>query len=203
MAPLFHITHDTVGVSPGTKLVKAADYAAFVEAEKLLDRAKAEAERIMADALAVYEAQKARGYVDGKEESRLEHAQKIMETAVASIDYLSAMEKSVAGLVLKALEKIIGEMDDRELIFRVVKTGLSVARNEQKVQVKVCPDDLKAVRTRLDDLLATYAGIGFLDVAADARLKKGDCLIESELGIVDAGIDTQLKAVKKAILKRI
>ena len=69
--------------------------------------------------------------------------------------------------------------------------------------VRVCEDDLDAVQNSLSSLLQTYPGISFLDIAADSRLKRGACLIESELGVVDSSLDTQLEAIKRAILKRI
>lgn len=158
---------------------------------------------MVADALELYEAKKKQGYQDGIEEGRLEYSEKIMETAMASIDYLESMEKAVAGLVLKSLEKILGEMDDEELILKVVRSGIAVARNEKKVLLKVSPHDIASVKSRLADLHSTYAGIGILEAVADNRLGRGDCIIESELGIVDASLKTQMRAIEKAIAKRI
>ena len=44
--------------------------------------------------------------------------------------------------------------------------------------------------------------IRLLDVVADSRLKKGDCLLESEMGVVDAGLDTQMGALRRVMEKR-
>jgi type III secretion protein L len=49
--------------------------------------------------------------------------------------------------------------------------------------------------------MADYAGISFVDVAGDARLRAGGCILESELGIVDASIDVQLDALRRALAK--
>lgn len=202
MASVFFMNKENVTLPPGKKVVRAEEYASLIEADRILSEAKAKASKIVSDALALYDAKKEQGYADGIEEGRQEHAEKIMETAMASIDYLDTMEKEMAGLVLKAMEKIIGEMDDDELIFKVVRSGISVARNERKVLLKVSSHDLKAVEARVDELLSVHAGIGLLDVVADPRMKQGDCIIESELGIVDASLDTQINAIKKAIYKR-
>ncbi|MEZ9134252.1 FliH/SctL family protein, partial [Vibrio breoganii] len=41
-----------------------------------------------------------------------------------------------------------------------------------------------------------------VEVIADARLKNGGCILETEVGIIDASIDGQLQALKQAITKQ-
>ena len=43
----------------------------------------------------------------------------------------------------------------------------------------------------------------FLDVVPDARLERGAGLLESELGVVDASLETQLKALENALRSKI
>ena len=43
----------------------------------------------------------------------------------------------------------------------------------------------------------------FLDVVPDASLERGACLLESELGVVDASLETQLKALENALRSKI
>jgi type III secretion protein L len=109
----------------------------------------------------------------------------------------------VAGLVIQCLEKVIGEMDDQDLILRIVRSGLAVTRNEHRVMVRVCDAELEWVKDAVSRLLQSHPGINALDIVADSRLKKGACIIESELGVVDASLDTQLEALRRAIAKRI
>ena len=187
----------------GKQILKQDEYGYLVEANKILEEAHTKASETIAKALEIYDAKKEQGYEDGLEEGRREHTEKIMDTALQTIDYFESMEKSIAGLVTQCLEKIIGELDDSELILKIVRSGLAVARNEKKVVVRVCTDEVKAVQKAVSTLLQAYPGINILDIVADERLAKGACLIESELGVVDAGLDTQLEAIKRAIDKRI
>ena len=46
MASLFRLTSDTVAPAPGTKLLKAEDYALLLEANTLLDAARRRASEI-------------------------------------------------------------------------------------------------------------------------------------------------------------
>lgn len=203
MGAVFLLKKQAFEPAPGTKIVRAGDYARMVEANALLEEARTLYERITAEAHEVFEAQKAQGYEKGLEEGRLEHAEKIFEVAAQSLDFFEKLEHSVVRIVTDALERIVGEMDDKDLILRVVKSGLAIARNERRVVVRVCPEQAPAVEASTSELLRHFAGIRLLDVVADSRLKKNDCLVESEMGVVDAGVETQLAALKRVMEKRI
>ena len=41
-------------------------------------------------------------------------------------------------------------------------------------------------------------GSSFLNVIMDPRLSPGSCILESELGVLDASLETQLKALSRA-----
>lgn len=107
-------------------------------------------------------------------------------------------------MVTSAVRKIIGELDEKERIVRVVRTALVAVRSQQKVLIRVCPADEAAVRDALSAMIASApGGVSFLDVSADPRMKPGDCILESELGVVDAGLETQLKALENALSSKI
>ena len=40
-------------------------------------------------------------------------------------------------------------------------------------------------------------------MTADPRMKPGDCILECELGVVDASLETQLKTIEHALLGKI
>jgi len=189
--------------TPGTKVIKKEAYGLMTQANDILEQARQKASKIIVQANEIYEAKKDQGYEDGLEEGRIAHAEKLMDAAMQAVDYLETLEKSVAGLVIQCLEKVVGEMDDQNLILRIVRSGLAVTRNENRVTVRVCEAELAWVRNAISSLLQSHPGISALDIVADSRLQKGACLIESELGVVDASIDTQLEALRRAIAKRI
>ena len=203
MDTMLFLKKQSIAPPPGNRILKGEDYGRLIQAEEILDEARKKAQDTMAQALEIYEAKKKQGYEDGLEEGRMAHAEKIMDTAMEAINYFESMEKSIAGLVIQCLEKVLGEMGDEVLIHRVVKAGLAVARNEKKVVVRVAESDLAAVQKETASLLQSYPGIRVLDISADTRLSAGACIIESELGVVDASLETQLAAIKRAIARRI
>ena len=43
--------------------------------------------------------------------------------------------------------------------------------------------------------------MGYVEVVADARLDQGGCILETEIGIIDASVDGQLAALGLALKK--
>ncbi|WP_404831101.1 FliH/SctL family protein [Endozoicomonas euniceicola] len=60
---------------------------------------------------------------------------------------------------------------------------------------------MKKCKAKVNDILAEYKGVGFIDLVADQRLSTGDCIMESEIGVVDASVDLQIAALQKRFEK--
>ena len=201
MGSLFRLTGDTVTPSAGTRVLKASEAAVLLEANAVLDAAR---ERVADMERKAYERRREEGYRDGVEEGRLEHAEKVMETVLSSVEYIEGIEATLVNVVAVAVRKVIGEIDENERIVRIVRNALVTVRNQQHVTIRVAPADEKAVREGLASMLASVpGGASFLDVVPDARLERGACLLESELGVVDASLETQLKALENALRSKI
>ncbi|MBR3880802.1 MAG: HrpE/YscL family type III secretion apparatus protein, partial [Mailhella sp.] len=155
------------------------------------------------EALLAYEQKKEEGYQDGLEEGKLEHAEKMMETILSSVEFIEGIEKTLVSVVNQSIRKIIGDLDDKERIVRIVRNSLNVVRGQQKVTVRVSPADEPAVLEALAAMTSRASGSSFLTVMADARLERNSCILESELGVVDASLQTQLKALENAFQSKI
>ena len=180
MGSLFRLTGDTVTPSAGTRVLKASEAAVLLEANAVLDAARERVADMERKAGEAYERRREEGYRDGVEEGRLEHAEKVMETVLSSVEYIEGIEATLVNVVAVTV------------------------RNQQHVTIRVAPADEKAVRAELASMLASVpGGTSFLDVVPDARLERGACLLESELGVVDASLETQLKALENALRSKI
>lgn len=182
-------------------VLKAADYAASLAAEDVIAKAQLEAARIHAESAASYLQQKERGYRDGLEQGKAEMAEQIVATLGQSTVYFSKMEETLVGVVLKAVRRIIGEFDDSERVARIVRQALELLRNQGKVRLKVSPAQSEQLQARVEGLLTTFPRIEFLEVNSDARLPLDGCILETEFGVIDASVETQLRAIEKALIQ--
>ena len=107
------------------------------------------------------------------------------------------------GRLGEEIRKIIGDMGDKERIVAIVRNALNVVRGQQKVTVRVAPADEAAVLEAMAGMTASSSGSSFMTVIADARLEQDSCIIESELGVVDASLSTQLRALENAFKSKI
>jgi type III secretion protein L len=199
MASLLRLTRGEVAFAPEARVIRAADYAAWIEGAAFLEAAKAQAAEIARQAGAAYEAEKARGYADGRAEAAAAAAEHQIEAVAKLVDWLDRVETQMADLVVQATEKILGALDDEELLKRVVHNALKVMRTQRQVTLRVAPEMVGTVQRHLVEIMAGYEGVTFVDVSPDARLGRGGCILESELGIVDASVEVQLAALRRAL----
>ena len=200
---MLQITHPSLTLQPDRKILKADEYQAYLDAQQIIQAAEQEAERIRAAAQQEYDAEKRRGYEEGVEEGQAAAAESMFDSLSKTVDFIGGLESKVAEIVIQAIEKVIGQMNEKDLVVGAARNALDIVRNEAKVTLRVCPDQVAAVRQRAGEILSGHPAVSFLDVQPDDRLQPGGCVLESEIGVVDASIDLQMEAMKKSIRKAV
>ena len=184
------------------RLVKASEVATVRSAEEIIAAAEAEAARIREEAKTAFEEEKKRGYEEGLAQGRMEIAEKKLEMLDESVAWMESVEGRMADIVMKALHKCVEEIGDKELVVQVVRKVMSaVIRTQKQVTLKVAPDMAPTVRERLSQILAAYPTVEHIDVVEDERLKGPACMIETEAGVADGSVDSQLAAIERSIKK--
>jgi type III secretion protein L len=171
------------------------------ESERIVAAAKAEAESILQEAKETKKAEEERGYEAGMETGKQEIANVMMDFVTKSANSFSKLENDVTDVVKMALRKIIGKLDKMELITSVVKNSLQKVKTQKQATLKVAPTEAQVLRDRIADLTRDTPMLEFLDICADAHLQPGSCIIETELGVIDASVPVQLEAVENALAK--
>lgn len=198
---MLYLKEGTFEVDPASKILKAGDYSAYLSAEELIALARNKAAGIIRDARKAFDAEKKRGYDEGMEEGNQKISEIMIESVARSVENFSEFENDVIEVVGDALRKILGEIDSDELISKVVKNALATVRNQKKVTVIINPADSEMVHSQINDLLASYPSINTIDILTDGRVGVGGCKLETEMGVVDASLEVQLEAIKKALIK--
>ncbi|MDR2366676.1 MAG: HrpE/YscL family type III secretion apparatus protein [Deltaproteobacteria bacterium] len=197
MAALFFLNGQNPAILPGVKLVKATDANLYLEALELREKIVAKGEELAKRAEEERKTRSDEGYQDGLAAGRDEYTLKIMDTVMASVEYLEKFEVDLANIVDEAVRKIIGDLPSDEVVVGLVKKALKTMRDDRKILVRVSPEDESAVRTALVGTSEGWAS--FLDVRGDGRLSRGDCVLESDLGVVEASVETQLRNLSEAL----
>jgi type III secretion protein L len=198
---MLHIKETDFDLQPDQKVIKADHYAAFLEAKDIIDLAQKRAQERTDEANRVYEEEKKRGYEEGLERGRAESIEHMIDYVGRAVEGYAIFEQRVVDLVMSALGQIIGQMDDKELIVRVVKKVLEPAKNQKRVTIRISPNQVPAVESEVDSIKAKFGTIDFVDIVRDERLNPGDCIVETEVGVVDGRLDKQLESIKKSLEK--
>jgi flagellar assembly protein FliH len=133
-------------------------------------------------------------------DARLKAAQAPLASAIAAFeaqraDYYARVEAEVVQLALAIAAKILHReaQVDPMLVAALVRMTIEKMREGSSVTVRVAPG-----RTRLwKEYFATQPCVAQIDVVEDQGLHEHDCLVETELGVANFGLDTQLKEVEQ------
>jgi len=186
------------------RLVKAADVATVRSAAEIVADAEAEADRIREEAKAAFEEEKKRGYEKGLADGKLEISMQKLDLVDSSVAFMEGVEQKMADVVMNALKAFVVEVGDREMVLQIVRKTLNaVIRTQRQVTLKVAPEVVDAVRARVSEFRASYPTIETLDVVEDPRLKGAACILETEAGVADASVETQLAAIEKSLQRHI
>lgn len=184
------------------KVLSAGD-----DAKHIIDDAREEAKRI------VDRAQKLRGEVDrirekakkdgfeaGKNEGLEIFTQKLFDLEDVREKFYKDAEKEIIKLVLSISEKVIGKLvhEHRGIIEAVVEQALERAIGD-RITVRLNPSDLAELKENKKDFGNIIDRTKRLAFKEDESIEKGGCVVETEVGTIDARIETQLGAIKKTL----
>ncbi len=100
------------------------------------------------------------------------------------------LSKEIIGAELSlAPDKVLG----------IVRSALGQVSDAQHVTIRVSETDLNTLRDVVSSW-AEYFGIrAGIDLKVDASLHSGDCMIESDRGLLDARVESQLAALREQL----
>lgn len=91
-------------------------------------------------------------------------------------------------------------MDNRDILVHLVDSTLRKVESSRTFIVHVSAEDYAYVNMQKQTLVeGAVAGRGLIEIVEDIALGKGDCLIETDGGIFDCGVGTQLEELTKKL----
>ena len=185
-------------------IIKREVQAAHVQAEIVLDEARQRAAEIVKSAEEGAEKQLDAARQQGYAAGLAEWNQCLLAAWKARDEYIKRNETSLLQLAIQVARKIIGEelRLAPEQVVSIAREALRSAPHGRNLVLQVHPDDEAAVRGQLSRLQKSLAGSRQIEVTSNAAVARGGCLIESDFGIVDAQLETQLDVMSRALIRR-
>jgi len=112
---------------------------------------------------------------------------------------LEQLERQCADVIVAALSKVAGPLlGTREAALGAVAAALRHLKGEQQIHIKVNEADLAVLQAATESLKGAL-GARLMSLIADSRVALGGCIIESEVGVLDARIEVQLAAMLESL----
>ncbi len=182
---------------PLARIIRAEEAECWIDGYAFLDRAKTEAAAIRANAEDEVAKAREAGRLEGAKRGEAEAAALLMRCHADVDRYLASVEPMVAALAIEIVERVIGTIDDAELVARAARQALEALRDEKAVVVNVAPELVADVQQRM----AAF-GPMMVRVAADRHLSARQCTVTTASTSIDVGIDTQLEAIRTAMVEQ-
>ena len=169
-----------------------------IDDRNLVSRAQEESENIKKSAFE-------EGYRMGLEKSSEDLAKfreefvKFMSARKEVFEYIAPdiMEISV-NIARKIIKKEL-ESDPQIIINTITDVLKTVSKSEPKVIIRVKPQAVEFIKDILPNVTYQYGIESKINIVADPAIEDGGCVFQTNNGIVDASIDTQLEIIKKAL----
>jgi flagellar assembly protein FliH len=201
----------------GTQELSVDLEAVRAEAEAIRLKAIRDAERIREQARREgYQRGYDEGYHDGAREAQqradaelqrtLETLRTQLQQVIESVHaqheaYLQHAESQMLDLVLEVARKVVREELKLQPahVLAIVRDALRRVQGVGRLRIRVNPLDVDLLRQNRPSLLQVVEGIESIEIVEDRRVDQGGCIIETEQGVYDARIRTQLGEIERAL----
>ena len=131
--------------------------------------------------------------------SLLEHV--VKETINKRNEIIDSARRYLVDISMAVAKKVVKKIsqNDKELVLRNIKEALAGVKNVVHLTIRVNPldwDISEKYRAHLSEIVESLEEINFLQ---DPTIEVGGCVVETDLGVIDARISSQLSEIERAL----
>lgn len=191
---------DEIHAAPKSKIIPAADVSKLINAEEVLKHIQEDAEKYRMHVTKDCETIKEQAYQEGFQEGFRQWAEQLvhLENEISSVH--KELESLVIPIALKAAKKIVSrELDAHpDAIVDIVATNLKVVSQHKKINIYVNKNELEILNQHKQRLRDIFESLDSLSIRERADIQPGGCVIETEIGIINAQIEQRWAILERA-----
>lgn len=113
------------------------------------------------------------------------------------------IESMVISLAVEIARKIVKKEIERDdnFVINQVKDAIKRVIGVERIKLRINPEDEKLIKELKPELLQIADSTHDIIVEPDPSIERGGCIIESELGNVDARISTQFSLIENSLIE--
>ena len=169
-----------------------------IDDRNLISRAQEEADTIKETAAK-------EGYRAGIEQAEsdiIELRSKIADFISAKKEVFEYIAPDILEISVDIAQKIIKKevtQNPQIILETILDVMNSISKEESRITVRLNPLQADLVRTELPEYISSMGVEAKINVVSDDSISEGGCIINTNNGIVDASLDTQLEIIKEAL----
>ena len=205
-------SHDTGSACQAVEFdsIDFVEFAPLVVLSAAQEQAAALTAQAQSAAEAIREQARRQGAAEGREAMSRELASSLIAFANAGQSLIILEEQLIARyaphmvrLALEIAEKVIGHAVevDEQIAESVLERAKYEAAHARQIRIWLHPDDLKFLAEARPELLRVESTNGrTIEIVGAVDVGRGGCRLETESGIVDATLPTQLDEIRRQLL---
>ncbi len=169
------------------------------QADQIVRDARRRADELMEQASSQIEASIRRGYDDGKRLAVLDWHEEQARKNTGKARALRTMHETLAEIVTTAVERIVYTESRSALYQRALKNVQLLTRGATSLTLRVSSEDSEHAHATLAAVATASMTSMPIEVMVDPSLRQGSCIFESDVGVLDASLETQLDGLRMAM----
>ena len=183
------------------RILRRKQAVALLAARHVLEEAFALSDKMRAEGKKAYEAERQAGHKKGLDEGLQEAAAEHARVIEATIEHYRMLEEHASQVVVSALSRIVKDMPREEQIYQAVAKAVEEYREDATLALHVNTQDYDAA---LHAVKRLHQGLGtdsMIQVRTQSDIAPGRALLQSNLGIVDISLESQISILEKTLSK--
>jgi len=194
---------DLSSLAKDRQVLKGNVVEALDSADKIIQEARVKAASILEEARRNSEDMLNKAQEEGYEKGLAELNETILTFKQQYREILNNAEKDLLQLSLKVAERIIGRALDLEpaLLLEIIHNALQSIKYQREIRIRVNPEHVPYLKENKMQLYAMLGESKEIEIVEDPLVKGDGCIIDTEIGTIDARLETQLRVVEKFLIK--
>ncbi len=198
----FTLIHgDQIHLAPQNKIIPKEAFSQVMDAYEITEQVKKDAIQYRLEVTKECEKLKDEARKIGFEEGYKKWLEQLAHLETEIVQVRQELEKFLVPVALKAAKKIVGreiELADTTIV-DIVSNSLKTVAQHKKITIYVNKKDLEILDRYRPQLKQIFEALEVLSLRERTDVTQGGCIIETELGIIDARLENQWRALEGAL----
>lgn len=198
---LFTLIHgDRIHAAPNKKIIPANEVATLQEATEVLDHIKKDAEQYRFQVAKEGEGVKEHAFKVGYEDGFKQWTEHLANFEKQLEALHKEMQQAIIPIALKAAKKIVGREIElsEDTIVDIVASNLKAVAQHKKITIYVNKKELDILEKNKPRLRELFENLESLSIRPRDDIAPDGCIIETEIGIINAQMEHRWRVLEKA-----